>query len=124
MPAQTVAGVPARTAVAGSAGHGATLTRPVAPPAAAPPAKRPPIVPLFVAGFLAMVAVRSTGLLPPAVTGNVPAVTNALMAAALFALGTGIDLRKLLKGGRVMLLGGIATGLIGTISLAGVWLLG
>ncbi|MGW6504853.1 YeiH family protein [Nonomuraea angiospora] len=125
-PARTAVAVPARTAVggsAGSAGYGATLTRPVASPAAAP-RKRPPIVPLFVAGFLAMVAVRSTGLLPPMVTGNVPAITNALMAAALFALGTGIDLRKLLKGGRVMLLGGIATGLIGTISLAGVWLLG
>jgi uncharacterized membrane protein YadS len=104
-------------------GRGTTLTRPVASPATAQ-GKRPPIVPLFVAGFLAMVAVRSTGLLPPVVTGNVPALTNALMAAALFALGTGIDLRKLLKGGRVMLLGGIATGLISTISLAGVWLLG
>ncbi|MGW0198050.1 YeiH family protein [Nonomuraea sp. NPDC003201] len=128
VPSRPMVAVPARSALAGPAqtvvaGRGATLTRPVAPPAAAP-AKRPPIVPLFVAGFLVMVAVRSTGLLPPVVTGNVPAVTNALMAAALFALGTGIDLRKLLKGGRVMLLGGIATGLIGTISLAGVWLLG
>ncbi|MEV6039429.1 putative sulfate exporter family transporter [Nonomuraea sp. NPDC052116] len=128
VPSRPMVAVPARPTVAGPAqtvvaGRGATLTRPVAPPAATP-AKRPPIVPLFVAGFLAMVAVRSTGLLPPVVTENVPAVTNALMAAALFALGTGIDLRKLLKGGRVMLLGGIATGLIGTISLAGVWLLG
>ncbi|MEU6785402.1 putative sulfate exporter family transporter [Nonomuraea angiospora] len=132
VPARPAPAMPARTAVAtasaqslvgGPGGRGTTLTRPVAPPAAAP-GKRPPIVPLFVAGFLAMVAVRSTGLLPPAVTGNVPAVTNALMAAALFALGTGIDVRKLLKGGRVMLLGGLATGLIGTISLAGVWLLG
>ncbi|MFI7232075.1 YeiH family protein [Nonomuraea angiospora] len=123
VPARTAVVAPARMAVGGSAGHGATLTRPVAPTSAAP-RKRPPIMPLFVAGFLAMVAVRSTGLLPPMVTGNVPAITNALMAAALFALGTGIDLRKLLKGGRVMLLGGIATGLVGTISLAGVWLLG
>ncbi|WP_431917407.1 YeiH family protein [Nonomuraea jabiensis] len=122
-PARPVVAAPAATAVAGPAEQGDTLARPVTPPAAAP-GKRPPIVPLFVAGFLAMVAVRSTGLLPPAVTGNVPAVTNALMAAALFALGTGIDLRKLLKGGRVMLLGGIATALIATISLAGVWLLG
>ncbi|MER6000250.1 putative sulfate exporter family transporter [Nonomuraea angiospora] len=123
VPSRPLVAAPARPGLAGPAERGATLTRPVAPPAAAP-GRRPPIVPLFVAGFLAMVAVRSTGLLPPVVTGNVPAVTNALMAAALFALGTGIDLRKLLKGGRVMLLGGIATGLIGTISLAGVWLLG
>ncbi|WP_433441060.1 YeiH family protein [Nonomuraea sp. CA-141351] len=101
-----------------------SLRRRASPPAGAPATRtRPPIVPLFVTGFLAMVVVRSTGLLPPVVTENVPAVTNVLMAAALFALGTGIDLRKLLKGGRVMLLGGIATGLIGVISLAGVSLL-
>ncbi|NUR83723.1 MAG: putative sulfate exporter family transporter [Nonomuraea sp.] len=85
--------------------------------------KRPPVVPLFVAGFLAMVVVRSTGLVPAVVTDTVPVVTNVLMAAALFGLGTGIDLRKLLKGGRVMLLGAIATAMIGTISLAGVALL-
>ncbi|MFI7134375.1 YeiH family protein [Nonomuraea sp. NPDC050153] len=117
---------PSRTAVAVPAGRGAVLTAepPAAASARAGSGTRPPIVPLFVAGFLAMVAVRSTGLVPPVVTEHVPAVTNALMAAALFALGTGIDLRKLLKGGRVMLLGGLATGLIGSISLAGVWLLG
>ncbi|WP_214319871.1 YeiH family protein [Nonomuraea sediminis] len=86
-------------------------------------AKRPPVMPLFVAGFLAMVALRSTGLVPSAVTDVVPTVTNVLMAGALFGLGTGIDLRKLAKGGRAMLLGAIATGLIGTISLAGVALL-
>ncbi|MBB5782949.1 YeiH family protein [Nonomuraea jabiensis] len=121
--ARPVTDGPAWAVVGGAAEQGAALARAVTPSAAAP-GKRPPIVPLFVAGFLAMVAVRSTGLLPTAVTGNVPAVTNALMAAALFALGAGIDLRKLLKGGRVMLLGGIATGLIATISLVGVWLLG
>ncbi|MEQ4722124.1 putative sulfate exporter family transporter [Nonomuraea sp. B19D2] len=118
--------VPAGTTAPASA-RGTALSPTVAPPAAAPTAagsrNRTAIMPLFVAGFLAMVVVRSTGLLPPAVTENVPVVTNVLMAAALFALGTGIDLRKLLKGGRVMLLGGIATGLIGAISLAGVSLL-
>ncbi|MET7330858.1 putative sulfate exporter family transporter [Nonomuraea sp. NPDC005650] len=125
---------PSRTKVAVPAvpaGRGGVLT--AEPPAASASASasaragsgtRPPILPLFVAGFLAMVAVRSTGLVPPVVTEHVPALTNALMAAALFALGAGIDLRRLLKGGRVMLLGGLATGLIGSISLAGVWLLG
>ncbi|WP_226899159.1 YeiH family protein [Nonomuraea phyllanthi] len=98
---------PAGTAPSGSAGAG-----------------RPPIVPLFVAGFLAAVAVRSTGLLPTAVTDSVPALTNALLAAALFALGTGIDLRKLLRRGRVMALGAISTGLIAATSLAAVSLLG
>ncbi|HUR03806.1 MAG TPA: putative sulfate exporter family transporter [Nonomuraea sp.] len=86
-------------------------------------AKRPPVIPLFVAGFLAMVALRGTGLVPDAVTTVIPQVTNILMAAALFGLGTGIDARILVKGGRVLLLGAIATGLVGAISLAGVMLL-
>ena len=85
--------------------------------------KRPPVIPLFVAGFLAMVALRSTGLVPAAVTTAIPQVTNVLMAAALFGLGTGIDARALVKGGRVLLLGAIATGLVGAVSLAGVMLL-
>ncbi|MEO3869310.1 putative sulfate exporter family transporter [Nonomuraea sp. B12E4] len=86
-------------------------------------AARPPIIPLFVAAFLALVALRSTGWLPPAVTTAAPIATNVLMAAALFALGTGINLRKLAKGGRAILLGGIATGIIAALSLAGVTLL-
>ncbi|MEV0612995.1 putative sulfate exporter family transporter [Nonomuraea sp. NPDC050404] len=86
-------------------------------------ASRPPIVPLFVVVFLAMVAVRGTGLVPVAVTEAAPGVTNVLMAAALFGLGTGIDVRKLLRGGRAALLGGIATAIIMATSLAGVALL-
>ncbi|MEV0383720.1 putative sulfate exporter family transporter [Nonomuraea sp. NPDC050643] len=84
---------------------------------------RPPIVPLFVAAFLAMVTLRSTGLVPAAVTEVVPPITNVLMAAALFGLGTGIDLRRLFRGGRAVLLGGIATAIIAVTSLAGVALL-
>ncbi|TMR92083.1 putative sulfate exporter family transporter [Nonomuraea basaltis] len=80
---------------------------------------RPPIMPLFVAAFLAMVAVRSIGWVPAAVTDVVPQVTGVLMAAALFGLGTGVNVRKLVKGGRAVLLGGIATGIIAAVSLAG-----
>lgn len=87
------------------------------------PGRRPPILPLFVGAFLAMVALRATGWVPAAVTDAVPGVTNVLMAAALFGLGTGIDVRRLAKGGRVVLLGGIATAIIGATSLAGVLLL-
>ncbi|MGW0479494.1 YeiH family protein [Nonomuraea sp. NPDC003214] len=85
--------------------------------------RRPPVVPLFVAGFLAMVLVRATGVVPDDVTRKLPSVTNMLMAAALFGLGTGIDVRRLLQGGRAVLLGGIATALVGGVSLAGVALL-
>lgn len=84
---------------------------------------RPPVVPAFVAAFLALVAVRSTGAVPAAVTDALPGVTNVLMAAALFGLGTGIDVRELARGGRAALLGGIATAIIAATSLAGVLLL-
>lgn len=85
-------------------------------------AKSPPIMPLFVAGFLAMVAVRSLGVLPEQLTSAVPQVTALLLAAALFGLGAGIDVRRLMRGGRVLVLGAIATALIGAVSLAGVLL--
>jgi uncharacterized integral membrane protein (TIGR00698 family) len=98
--------------------------RPPSAPAREPGrASRPPIVPLFVVAFLAMVAARSAGLVPVAVTEVVPGVTNVLMAAALFGLGAGIDVRKLLRGGRAALLGGIATAIIMGTSLAGIALL-
>ncbi|WP_113704243.1 YeiH family protein [Nonomuraea lactucae] len=95
-----------------------------APPNGGHPGQRPPVMPLFVAGFLGAVALRSTGVLPSGITAFVPDVTAVLMAAALFALGTGIDARKLARGGRVLLLGGIASGLVAALSLAGVTLLG
>lgn len=85
--------------------------------------KTPPIMPLFVVGFLAMVVVRSLGVVPEQVTSAVPLVTSLLLAAALFGLGAGIDVRKLMRGGRTLLLGAIATAIIGGISLAGVALL-
>ncbi|MBG0831040.1 putative sulfate exporter family transporter [Planomonospora sp. ID67723] len=98
---------------------------------AAPPARqgaragrRPPPVPLFVAGFVAMLAVRATGLVPGSVTAAVPEVTGVLLAAALFGLGTGIELRKLVRGGRALALGGVATAIIVMISLFGALAIG
>lgn len=86
--------------------------------------RRPPVVPLFVAGFVAAVAARSLGMVPHEITRAVPGLTTVLLAAALFALGTGVDLRRLARGGRSLLLGGIATAIIGGISLLGVVVIG
>lgn len=86
--------------------------------------RRPPVVPLFVAGFVAAVAARSLGVVPHEITRAVPGLTAVLLAAALFALGTGVDLRRLARGGRSLLLGGIATVIIGGISLLGVVVIG
>ncbi|GAA2863877.1 putative sulfate exporter family transporter [Streptosporangium fragile] len=87
-------------------------------------ARRPPVVPLFVVGFVAMVTARSLGAVPAEVARAVPGVTATLLAAALFALGTGVDLRELARGGRSLLLGGAATAIIGGITLIGVLVVG
>ncbi|WP_246262672.1 YeiH family protein [Arthrobacter mobilis] len=56
---------------------------------------RPPVVPLFLAGFLAMVLLRSTGWLPLPVLFVLGILQDLLLAAALFALGASVRLREL-----------------------------
>ncbi|MFF3642175.1 YeiH family protein [Streptomyces sp. NPDC002564] len=85
--------------------------------------KRPPLVPLFVLGFLAMVALRTTGLLPGAAVDVAQTAQELLLAAALFGLGSAVDLPSLTRtGGRVAALGLISWGVIAGISYAGVML--
>ncbi|HET6699133.1 MAG TPA: putative sulfate exporter family transporter [Nocardioidaceae bacterium] len=67
--------------------------------AAHPSSRRPPAVPLFVAGFFGCVVLRSLGLVPAAALGPIGALQTLLLAAALFGLGTGAHLRSLTRGG-------------------------
>ncbi|BDZ44767.1 YeiH family protein [Naasia aerilata] len=60
---------------------------------------RPPVVPLFVAGFVAAVLVRSFVPLPDPALHAADTVQTALLAMALFALGTGVRLRRLVTTG-------------------------
>ncbi len=88
-------------------------------------AKRPAPVPLFVVGFLVAVAVRSFRLLPASVLGAAHQTTTVLFVAAMFALGLGVDVPRLLRTGRRTLALGAVTGAVGTlVALAGVLLLG
>ncbi len=88
-----------------------------------PGTRRPPLVPLFVLGFLAMVLVRSAGVLPPGVLDMSKVLTTALLAAALFGLGVGVRVRVLLATGpRALLLGAISTVGIAVIAYGGVLL--
>jgi uncharacterized integral membrane protein (TIGR00698 family) len=81
--------------------------------------KRPPLVPLFVLGFLAAIWLRSTGTLPAPVLSAAQVSTTLLFAAALFGLGTGVRLRALLRSGRRGLaLGAASTLLLGLVGLA------
>jgi uncharacterized integral membrane protein (TIGR00698 family) len=87
--------------------------------------QRPAPVPLFVVGFLAAVAVRSLGVLPEPVLAAADTVTTVLFVAAMFALGLGVDVPRLLRTGRrTLLLGGLAALLTTGTGLVLVLLLG
>lgn len=80
-----------------------------------------PLVPLFVVGFLAMVVLRSLGILPQPVLDTGRTITTVLLAAGMFGLGAGIDVRRLLRtGGRFALVGAASTLLLAGVSLLGV----
>ena len=57
--------------------------------------RRGPLVPLFLVGFLAAVAIRSTGVLPQVALDLASSLTTVLLSAAMFGLGTGIVARHL-----------------------------
>ncbi|WP_432014773.1 YeiH family protein [Streptomyces cucumeris] len=85
--------------------------------------RRPPLVPLFVLGFLAMAAVRSTGVLPAVALDTAGDVRELLLAAALFGLGSAVHLPSLSRtGARVAALGLCAWVVIAGVSYAGVLL--
>ncbi|MEO7125498.1 MAG: putative sulfate exporter family transporter [Nakamurella sp.] len=87
--------------------------------------KRPPILPLFVIGFLAMIAVRSTGILPVGVLNVTQTLEGVLLAAALFGLGSSVHLKTLFTtGGRALALGLVSWIMIAAVAYGGVLLVG
>jgi len=59
------------------------------------------LVPWFILGFLALAALRSLDIVPPAVTGPLTAITGFLTVLSMAALGLGVDVRVLATvGGR------------------------
>jgi uncharacterized integral membrane protein (TIGR00698 family) len=86
-------------------------------------AKRPPLLPLFVLGFIAMMLVATTGLVPGAVLDVAKVIQQFLLAAAMFALGLGVSIRSLIHlGARPILLGLAATVTIMLVVGAGILL--
>jgi uncharacterized integral membrane protein (TIGR00698 family) len=73
---------------------------------------RPPIVPLFVAGFIAAVLVRTLLPVPEVVLDIADAVQTALLAMALFALGAAIRVRTLITTGWRALVVGLGSWLL------------
>ncbi|SJN35251.1 YeiH family protein [Luteococcus japonicus] len=90
---------------------------------AQPGANRPPIVPLFVAGFVAMVLLASLHVVPAGWLPVIKIVQTVLLAAAMFALGLGVKVSSLVKvGPKPFVLGLLTTVWVAGIALAGVML--
>ena len=85
-------------------------------------ATRPPIVPLFVAGFVAAILIRTFLPVPEPVLDAADGLQTVLLAMALFALGAGVNLRRLLTTGwRALVVGLLAWLLIAVLALLAVW---
>jgi uncharacterized integral membrane protein (TIGR00698 family) len=105
----------------GSAGSGSVSTTTEAAPAKT---KRPPLVPLFVVGFLIMVALRTFGLLPEFAVTGLGWIQTVCLAMAMFALGRGVQWRALKNlGARPIALATIVTIIVALIALGGAILL-
>ena len=87
-------------------------------------AKLPPIVPLFIIGFIAAISINSSFNLPSELVSNVKWLEKSLLACALAGLCAGVDIKKLRRvGTRPLALGLISWMLIATLSAIGVGIL-
>jgi uncharacterized integral membrane protein (TIGR00698 family) len=79
------------------------------------------VVPLFVVGFLVMIAVRTTGVIPDNWLSKLKTIEQVCLASALVGLGSDVRIAKLIKvGGRPLLLALISWFGIAVVSLIGV----
>lgn len=86
--------------------------------------KLPPLVPLFVLGFLVCVVIRSTGVVPSGLLSLIGTAQTITLGAALFGMGTGVHLRSLVRSsGSAFALATVSTLVVASISLCGVYLL-
>lgn len=82
--------------------------------------KRPPLVPLFVLGFVALVVLRSVLPVPAPVLGIASGAQTFLLTTAMLGLGAGVRIRSLMeRGGRTLALAGCSTVVVGGIGLLG-----
>jgi uncharacterized integral membrane protein (TIGR00698 family) len=89
----------------------------------APAGGRLRAVPPFVVGFVAAIAIASTGVLDDAAIAVIDDVRALLFAGALFAIGTRVDLRRLARlGPRPVAVGLASWALIAVVAYVGVLL--
>lgn len=86
--------------------------------------KFPPLIPLFVGGFMAAIVVRTLGILPAEVLQAAGLVQDLLLAAALYGLGASVQIRAMFKtGGRAIIAAMLSWALIAALSYVGVQLI-
>lgn len=84
---------------------------------------RPAPIPAFVAGFLLLVVIRSSGFVPSSAVDTTATVEKFFFAVALVGLGAGVRLDRIRKlGGAPLLLGALASGIVAAVSLGAVLL--
>jgi len=94
------------------------------PGAAEASAAFPPIVPLFVLGFLATIAIRTLGWTTPTVLDTGSTLQEIALGAALFGLGSAVHIRELLHtGARALVMAICAWGLIAVLGLGAIYLM-
>jgi len=85
---------------------------------------RPPMMPLFVCGFISAIALNSAVDLPNRFLADAKWIEKSLLAAALVGLGAGVDVRKLRSiGARPLVLGLLSWATIAVLSAVGVQIL-
>lgn len=85
--------------------------------------KRPPLVPIFVIGFIGCVAIASLGIIPGPVADASQIIQTVLLATAMFALGLSVHVPSLIRvGGRPAALGAVSTLSIILLGALAVWL--
>ena len=82
--------------------------------------ERPPLLPLFVVGFLAAIVVRSTGVLSTGTLDRIASLEKIVLTVALVALGMGVNVQRMRRlGGRPLVLGLLAWLLVAGAAYAG-----
>lgn len=85
--------------------------------------KKPPIMPLFVFGFIVMVVLRSLGVVPEVLLGPAKLIQTGFLAAAMFALGTGVKISMFKRvGAKPIVLAALSTVVVYIIGGVGVYL--
>jgi uncharacterized integral membrane protein (TIGR00698 family) len=86
--------------------------------------KRPPIVPLFVGGFIVAALIRTLFAIPAPVLEVADGLQTALLGMALFGLGTAVRFRNLVRTGwRALLVALISWAIIATLAYGAIIIL-